>query len=186
MQVLNLRREFELLRMKESKSVKDYSERLMKTVNQIRLLGEDLPERRVVEKVLVSLLERFESKISSLEDSRDLSQLSLAKLVNALQAVEQRKAYRLEETSEHALLTTHKGKVQSEGGRKSGGEKRNDEKRDQNGSKGKGKKGKFPPCPHCKKRSHTENYCWFRPSVKCRACNQLGHLEKVCKNKINQ
>ena len=152
MQVLNLRREFELLRMKESKSVKDYSDRLMKTVNQIRLFVEDLPKRRVVEKVLVSLLERFESKISSLEDSRDLSQLSLAELVNSLQAVEQRKAYRLEETSEHALLTTHKGKAQSEGGRKSGGEKRNDEKRDQNGSKGKGKKGKFPPCPHCKKK----------------------------------
>lgn len=82
MQVLNLRKEFELLRMKESESVKDYSDRLMKIVNQITLLGEDLPEIRVVEKVLVSLPERFESKISSLEDSRDLSQLSLAELVN--------------------------------------------------------------------------------------------------------
>jgi hypothetical protein len=23
-------------------------------------------------------------------------------------------------------------------------------------------------------------------NVKCRACNQLGHLQKVCKNKANQ
>ena len=23
---------------------------------------------------------------------------------------------------------------------------------------------------------------WFRPNVVCRACNQKGHVEKVCKN----
>jgi len=42
-------------------------------VNKIRPLREDLPDRRIVEKELVSLLERFEAKISSLEDSRDLT-----------------------------------------------------------------------------------------------------------------
>ncbi|KAL4272072.1 hypothetical protein GQ457_13G024560 [Hibiscus cannabinus] len=92
MHVLNLRREYEMLRMKESESVKEYADRLMMIVNQIRLLGEDLPEKRVVEKVLVSLPEKFEFKISSLEDSKDISQLSLAELVNSLQAVEQKKS----------------------------------------------------------------------------------------------
>ncbi|KAF2310787.1 hypothetical protein GH714_017216 [Hevea brasiliensis] len=36
MQVLNLRREYELLKMKESEPVKEYANRLMKIVNQIR------------------------------------------------------------------------------------------------------------------------------------------------------
>ncbi|KAL6323312.1 hypothetical protein AAG906_029319 [Vitis piasezkii] len=55
-------------------------EMLMEVVNKIRLLGEDLMHQRVVEKVLVSLHERFESKISSLEDSKDLTKISLVSL----------------------------------------------------------------------------------------------------------
>jgi len=56
MQVLNLRREFEMLRMKEAETIKKYFDRLLAVVNKIRLLREDLPDRRIVEKVLVSLL----------------------------------------------------------------------------------------------------------------------------------
>nr|GLL21413.1 uncharacterized protein LOC113766746 [Ipomoea trifida] len=59
MQVLNLKREFEMQKMKERESLKDYSERLKKVVNKIRLLGEELPDDRVVEKILVTLPKRF-------------------------------------------------------------------------------------------------------------------------------
>nr|GMC49190.1 uncharacterized protein LOC113766746 [Ipomoea batatas] len=52
MQVLNLKRELEMQKMKETESLKDYSERLKKVVNKIRLLGEELPDDRVVEKIL--------------------------------------------------------------------------------------------------------------------------------------
>jgi len=62
MQVLNLRREFEMLRMKEAETIKEYFDRLLAMFNKIRLLREDLPDRRIVEKVLVSLLERFEAR----------------------------------------------------------------------------------------------------------------------------
>ena len=88
MQVLNLKRDFEGLRMKDSEVLKEFTDRLLKVVNQIKILGEDLSDKRVVEKVLISLLERFEAKISSLEESRDLNQISLAELINALQATE--------------------------------------------------------------------------------------------------
>ena len=59
-------------------------------MNQVRLLGEDFPYSRIVEKVLVSLQGKFKHKICSLEDSKDFLQMSLQELVNALQAVEQR------------------------------------------------------------------------------------------------
>lgn len=85
---------FEILKMRDSESVKEFSNRLMKVVNQIRLLSDDMPDKRVVEKVLISLPEKFESKISSLEDSRDLASISLAKLINVLQATEQRSTLR--------------------------------------------------------------------------------------------
>ncbi|KAL6335579.1 hypothetical protein AAG906_030709 [Vitis piasezkii] len=65
-----------------------------------RSLGEEFPNARIVEKVLVTLFERFGSKISSLEESRDLSQISLAELMNELQAQEQRRALRQENVTE--------------------------------------------------------------------------------------
>ena len=66
--------------------VKEFTDRILKVVNQLRVLGEELSDKRVIKKVLVSLLERFESKISSLEESRDLSKITLAEFINTLQA----------------------------------------------------------------------------------------------------
>jgi len=77
-------------------------------VNQVTFLGEDFPDSRIVEKVLVSLPEKFEHKICSLKDSKDFSKMSLQELVNALQVVEHRQAYRQEETSEEALVAVSK------------------------------------------------------------------------------
>ncbi|KAL0374306.1 UNVERIFIED_CONTAM: hypothetical protein Sradi_3346300 [Sesamum radiatum] len=104
MQIFNLRKEFELLKMKETKNVKEYIDRVMKVVNRIRLMDEDLHEKRIVEKVIVTLPERFEAKISSLEDTWDLLQLTLQELANVLQVVEQRKAFREEKTQLKLLL----------------------------------------------------------------------------------
>ena len=104
MQILNLRREYESLRMKESELVNEFIDRLLKVVNQIRILGEELSDRRVVEKVLVCLPEKFEANISSLEEFKDLNQISLFELINALQATEQRRSIWQEETSESAFL----------------------------------------------------------------------------------
>ena len=110
MQILNLKRQFEGLKMKESDTIKDFSSHISKLVNQVRLLGEEFPESRIVEKMLVSLPEKFEHKICSLEDSKDFFEMSFQELVNALQAVEQRQAYRQEGTSENALVAVYKGK----------------------------------------------------------------------------
>ncbi|GKV35861.1 hypothetical protein SLEP1_g44067 [Rubroshorea leprosula] len=191
MQVLNLKREFAVLRMNESETVKEFSDRIMKIVNRIRLLGdEELSDKRVVAKVLVSLPEKFEHKISSLEDSKDLSKIPLTELINSLQAVEQRKALRSQSNVEGALLATEKGKSQQkEGVKKQFFDKKWKEKKefqiDFKGGRYKGKKESFPPCIHCKKTTHTENFCWFRPGVQCRSCKQFGHVEKVCKSKAD-
>ncbi|XP_022753636.1 uncharacterized protein LOC111301927 [Durio zibethinus] len=68
MQVLNLRREFEVLKMKESENLKEYNDRLMKIVNKIRLLGKELSDKRIVEKNC-SMLYKLKSK-EGLSDKR--------------------------------------------------------------------------------------------------------------------
>ncbi|XP_027338134.1 uncharacterized protein LOC113852077 [Abrus precatorius] len=84
MQVVNLIKEFEMQRMKELETVKEYSDRLLSIVNKVRLLGTKFPDTRIVQKILVTVFERFESTISSLENLKDLSIITLAELLYAL------------------------------------------------------------------------------------------------------
>ncbi|XP_040942264.1 uncharacterized protein [Gossypium hirsutum] len=89
--------------MKEEETVKWYSDRIIAVVNNIRLLGNQFSEARTVEKVISTLPERYEAKISSLEDSRDLTNISLTELINVVYAQEQRRASRQEKYQECKL-----------------------------------------------------------------------------------
>ncbi|XP_038999454.1 uncharacterized protein LOC120124992 [Hibiscus syriacus] len=120
--------------MKESETIKEYSDRLLSIVNQVRLLGKEFSDSRIVQKILVTIPKRFESTIYLLENSKDVSSITLAELLNALQAQEQRRLMRLEGTVEGAIAAklhiSHNNK----------GKKRNEKKsvEDQAYSKGEG------------------------------------------------
>jgi len=182
MQVLNLKREFEALKMNEAENINDFMTKVMKVVNQIRLLGEQFLDSRIVEKVLVVLPERFESKISALEESKDLSKISLTEVINALQAQEQRRLLRQEEATETTLQVKHKGKsIATKGEKKFIGE---------HSGKDTKKKERFPKCGICKRTSHKESDCWYKgktpPPFQCRYCNKTGHIERFCRLKQQQ
>ena len=51
-------------------------------------LGETIPEPKIVRKVLRSLPERFHAKIIAIEESKDIDQIPLTKLVGNLQTYE--------------------------------------------------------------------------------------------------
>ncbi|XP_019257614.1 PREDICTED: uncharacterized protein LOC109235819 [Nicotiana attenuata] len=157
MQILNLKRDFESLRMQEDETITRYSDRISSIVNRIRLLGKDFKDDRIVEKILVTVPEIFESKLSSLEESKDLSTISVAELISALQAQEQRRAFRQEMVSEGAFYAQNKKE-----------------------------KIKYPLCKYCKKKTHLEKFCWLRHDAICGICKQTGHVTKVCKFKDTQ
>lgn len=94
MKALNLIREFELQRMKESETIKEYSERLIGLANKVRLLGTKLEDSRIVEKILVTVPEKYEASITTLENTKDLSTITLAELLSALHTQEQRRLMR--------------------------------------------------------------------------------------------
>jgi hypothetical protein len=106
-----------------------------------------------------------------LEETKDLSSISLVELVNALQAQEQRRMMREEASMEGALYV----KGQNSGG----GNKKPECSNNQNNEN-------FPPCPHCKKTNHHQGRCWWRPDVKCRKCGNMGHIEKICRSKSEE
>ena len=59
--------------------------------NQLGKNGEPMPASWVMEKILRSLIDGFESIVCAIEESKDLSVLSMEELVESLEAHEQRR-----------------------------------------------------------------------------------------------
>ncbi|KAL6314090.1 hypothetical protein AAG906_011825 [Vitis piasezkii] len=132
----------------------------------------EFSNEKIVQKILVTLPENYEAIISSLENSKDLSTISLTELLHSLEAVEQRRLMRQGDTTEGAF----QARMQKNAGHKNG--KVNNNKSCGNNQKN----GVFPPYPHCKKTNHSPQKCWWRPDVKCNKCGKQGHVERICKN----
>ena len=84
MQVINLVREFEMQKMKESETIKEYANKLLGIANKIRLLGTKFFDSRIVQKILVTIPEKFEASITTLENTKDLSNITLVELLSAI------------------------------------------------------------------------------------------------------
>lgn len=63
--------------MKELESIKEYSDRLLSTVNRVGLLGIELSDSGIVEKILVTVPELYEALMTTLENTSDLSKITL-------------------------------------------------------------------------------------------------------------
>ncbi|KAH9756360.1 hypothetical protein KPL71_016050 [Citrus sinensis] len=182
MQILNLIREFELQRMKDSETIKDYSDRLLSIANKVRLIGSEFTDSRIVQKILVTVPERYEATITTFENTKDLSKISLAELLNALQAPEQRRLMRGDTTTEGALAAKHQNMAKNKTKKKdfegNGASTASANAKEKNENQ----KKSYPPCKHCRKKGHFPFKCWRRPGAKCTKCNQMGHEAVICKN----
>ena len=84
----SLRGEFESLKMMESKSILDYCSRVKTIVNQLKTYGENTENAHMVEKVLHSLISRFDYVVCVIEESKDLDALTFEELEGSLLAHE--------------------------------------------------------------------------------------------------
>ena len=57
MKILNLDKEFELQKMKDLETVREYSNKLLSIANKVRLLGSKFPNSRLVQTTLITILE---------------------------------------------------------------------------------------------------------------------------------
>ena len=74
----------EEIKMEEDESFNEFYAKLKNIVNSAFNLGETIPESKIVRKVLRSLPKRFHSKITAIEESKDINKIPLTELVGNL------------------------------------------------------------------------------------------------------
>nr|GEW72238.1 hypothetical protein [Tanacetum cinerariifolium] len=98
-----LRSELEAMKVKETEGVSDYITRVQIVVNQLKRNGKNLTNLRVVEKILQSLTDKFENVVCAIEESKDLEDVMIDDLSISLEAHEQRKLKKKQESFDVAL-----------------------------------------------------------------------------------
>jgi gag-polypeptide of LTR copia-type/Zinc knuckle len=178
----NLRGELELTQMKNKESVSDYISQVQMIVSQLRRNDEKLAENRVVEKVLRSLTDQFENIVYAIEESKDLSTLTIDELTGSLMAHEQRRKKK-QDTLEEALqvkmsLNNNKSSFKANSGMKQtqtsekgyfgrGGSSQDGRGRGR-GRGGRGNKSDVD-CYNCGKHGHYARDCWAEKKVEGKA-----------------
>ena len=84
--MLNLVREFEVQKIKDRETIKEYTERLLNIANHVRLLDSNYNDSRIIEKTFVMVPERFEATITALENTKELSSITLIEILSVFQA----------------------------------------------------------------------------------------------------
>ncbi|GKU85713.1 hypothetical protein SLEP1_g340 [Rubroshorea leprosula] len=100
-----LRKEFENLCMKGSESVQDFISRVSVIINQLKTYGDQVDDRKVVEKVLRCLPSKFDHGVAAIEETKDFSVYSLNQLMGSLLANEERMNRFAEKNMEQAFQT---------------------------------------------------------------------------------
>ncbi|XP_050136616.1 uncharacterized protein LOC126612250 [Malus sylvestris] len=99
------RRDFEYIRMKDDELLDDYLSRLFEIINQMKSYGEILSDERIVQKYLISLPRNYDNIVSIIEETKDLSTLSVKELIGSLKGFAQRLSRHDNNDVEHAFQT---------------------------------------------------------------------------------
>ncbi|GAU31303.1 hypothetical protein TSUD_315120 [Trifolium subterraneum] len=148
-QLQALRREFEILAMKESESVNEYFGRVLTIANRMTAHGERLEAVTIVEKILRSMQPKFNHVVCSIEVSCDVTSLSVEELQSSLIVHEQRMKGQEAHVEEQALKVTSGGRGNGRG-------------RGRNSSRGRGRGRQSKELVEyfkCHKLGHYKNEC---------------------------
>ncbi|KAA8519704.1 hypothetical protein F0562_013851 [Nyssa sinensis] len=186
--------DFDNLLMKENEGIKDYFSRVSEIVNQIQSCGDTIQEKKVVEKILRSLTQKFEHVVPAIEESKDLSKLSMYELMGSLETHEKRMSRFSSQSLEQAFQSTvnvsekkfFNPKQDQRGGssQRRGLYGRGRGNQNSGRGRGRGRRAIFQQksgnsnshCYVCKKPGHESKDCRW----KCTKCKVPNHSQRDC------
>jgi hypothetical protein len=176
-----LRRNFETMSMKDTETVDQFMTSVKHLVHQIRSQGEDIPDQKIVEKVLRSLPEKFNMVVVAIEESKDLTTFTIDQLLGSLLSHEAR--LQRENTS---LESSFQTQATISKGRGHGGKSR---------GRGRGWRGRSQPqnashadpdqsharSSYDRGRGRGRTEAWVDKSkIQCHYCKKFGHYKSEC------
>ncbi|KAL0424086.1 UNVERIFIED_CONTAM: Retrovirus-related Pol polyprotein from transposon TNT 1-94 [Sesamum radiatum] len=153
----------------------------MVIVNQMRKYGEKITDQTVVEKLLRSLTRKYESTVAAIEESKDLTVITIDELLGSLQSHEDRHKSYEENSTENAFQAKLKLTKETNGGHevrsgnnynRGGSSYRG--RRDGRGYRGGGRSGD---------RQHPNDDGQNNRKFECYYCHKPGHIERYCRTK---
>jgi hypothetical protein len=140
--------------MKKTESVEEYFSRTLAIANRMSTQGQILEQVPVVEKILRSTPAEFNYVVCSIEESNDVTTMSIDELQSSLQVHKQRIKCQQEANEEQALKISNQGRGYGRGrGRSSNNVAR---------GRGRGRQSK--------------------KSVECYRCHKIGHCQNECQD----
>ena len=85
-----VRAEFEYMRMIDGESLDQYLTQFFEVINSLKSLGEEVPETRIVQKLLMSLSRKYKSIVSIIEETRDLDTLRSEEVIASIKVYDKR------------------------------------------------------------------------------------------------
>ena len=168
---------FENITMEEDETFTEFYTKLNKITNDMWGLGDPVPEHRLCRKILRSLPDRFSSKVTTIEECRDLNTMKVEELIGSLQTFE----LVLKATSKKksiAFKSSHKyKKIKSESEDDSDDEDEELNKKFERFLKfdrGNSRDKKDKKGDKCKGKSSIPS------SVRCYGCGRRGHIAPDC------
>uniref|UniRef100_A0A6N2LU72 Uncharacterized protein n=1 Tax=Salix viminalis TaxID=40686 RepID=A0A6N2LU72_SALVM len=200
-----IRAEFEYMKMSDEEDLDDYLAKFFDIINNLKSLGEDVSEMRIVQKLLMSLSRRYKSIVSIIEETRDLEILRTEEVVASVKVFDRREGlYNEREKQRGSRMKTNQGwqgqnrrpTSWSQGGNMQSNHMHNNNQysnlnydRRMNHSSVFSPQSKTgssihsnvkPQCNTCQKFHF--GVCRFKGQPKCGRCNLFGHNTNDCKD----
>ena len=102
------RAQFENLKMNDEEDIDSLFLKVAEIVNNMKALGETMPESIIVQNILRSLPSRFNPKVSSIEETADWETLTMNQLLGNLTAYKMRLPQKKPSTREATFKTKKK------------------------------------------------------------------------------
>lgn len=150
-QLQALHRDFEVLHMREGESVNMYFSRTLSIADKMKAHGKDMTETVITEKILRSMVPKFDYVVCSIEESNNLDTMTIDELQSSLLVHEQRMRSHGEE--EQVLKVTYDDRSGQGRGR-----------RTSRGGRGRGR----------------GQQSFNKAVVECYKCHKLGHFQYEC------
>ena len=98
-----LRREYERYEMSSSETVEQYFSRVTDLVNKMRVYGEEVPDSKVVEKILRTMPIKYDHVVITILESHDIDTMMIAELQGSIKSHVSKILEKIEKPTEEAL-----------------------------------------------------------------------------------